>query len=81
MKSAKAFIKSLRTSGDLQETISQSDWSVDAIVKAGASAGFAFSGDEYRAAYAALADEELAAVTGGLSGGTCGSAWKDPDNN
>lgn len=75
MKSAKAFIKSLRASGALQERISQSDWSIDAIVSAGASVGFVFTGQEYQAAYAELSREELAAVVGGAG---CGPSWKDP---
>jgi predicted ribosomally synthesized peptide with nif11-like leader len=75
MKSAKAFIKSLRASGALQERISQSDWSIDAIVSTGASAGFMFTGEDYQAAYAELSREELSAVVGGVG---CGPSWKEP---
>ncbi len=78
MKSAKAFIKSLHTNTEMQQSISQANWSVEAIVRAGAAAGFAFTGEEFRSAYAELADDELAAVTGGAARAGCGSSWTEP---
>ncbi|MEX1369463.1 MAG: Nif11 family protein [Nannocystaceae bacterium] len=71
MKRARDFINRIQSSPELQAAQSDASWSVSSVVKVGASEGYDFTGEEYRAAYGELAREELAAVVGGVS-----AAWK-----